>query len=85
MPAQTGRTSDKFMLRLPDGMRERVASEALKNKRSMNAEIVARLERTLEAEGCSGLDMPEKVSTSSIAKIVDHTVAALRKQGWKPT
>lgn len=35
-----GRESDKFMLRLPDGMRDRIADEAKKNGRSMNAEIV---------------------------------------------
>jgi hypothetical protein len=39
-----GRESDKFMLRLPDGMRERIAEFARQNGRSMNAEIVARLE-----------------------------------------
>lgn len=35
---------DKFMLRLPDGMRERIALVADRNGRSMNAEIVERLE-----------------------------------------
>ncbi|MGE8126594.1 Arc family DNA-binding protein [Methylobacterium sp. NPDC080182] len=47
----TGRESDKFMLRMPDGMRDRLKAEAEANKRSMNAEIVARLESTLEARG----------------------------------
>lgn len=40
--------SDKkaqFMLRLPEGMRDRIAAEAEKNGRSMNSEIVAQLER----------------------------------------
>lgn len=41
-----GRESDKFMLRLPDGMRERIAEAAKENNRSMNSEIVARLERS---------------------------------------
>lgn len=40
----TGRESDKFMLRLPDGMRERIAKVAKANNRSMNAEIVYVLE-----------------------------------------
>lgn len=35
---------DKFMLRLPDGMRERLKEAAAANNRSMNAEIVATLE-----------------------------------------
>lgn len=34
---------DKFMLRLPDGMRDRIAQAAKSNGRSMNAEIVGRL------------------------------------------
>lgn len=39
-----GRDSDKFMLRLPDGMRDRIKVVAEANGRSMNAEIVAALE-----------------------------------------
>ena len=39
---------DKFMLRLPDGMRERLKAAAAENNRSLNAEIVSRLELTLE-------------------------------------
>ncbi|NSZ82927.1 Arc family DNA-binding protein [Agrobacterium tumefaciens] len=39
------RESDKFMLRLPDGMRDRVKAEADQNFRSMNAEIVFQLNR----------------------------------------
>jgi hypothetical protein len=36
--------SDKFMLRLPDGMRDRIKAAAEANNRSMNSEIVATLE-----------------------------------------
>ncbi|WP_267355609.1 MULTISPECIES: Arc family DNA-binding protein [unclassified Methylobacterium] len=43
----TGRDSDKFMLRLPNGMRDRIADAARANNRSMNAEIVSRLEASL--------------------------------------
>ena len=35
---------DKYILRLPDGMRDRIKAAAERNKRSMNAEIVATLE-----------------------------------------
>ncbi|MDW9772739.1 Arc family DNA-binding protein [Sinorhizobium meliloti] len=37
--------ADKFMLRLPGGMRERIAEVAKANNRSMNAEIVTALRR----------------------------------------
>ena len=49
MANSTGRGSDKFMLRLPDGMRERIKLAAEVNKRSMNAEIVATLYREYPA------------------------------------
>ncbi len=41
-----GRGSDQFPLRLPDGMRDRIKEAAMDNSRSMNAEIVARLEES---------------------------------------
>ncbi|WP_081545959.1 Arc family DNA-binding protein [Chromobacterium haemolyticum] len=44
-----GRESDKFMLRLPDGMREHIAELAKANGRSMNAEIVIRLVETFSS------------------------------------
>ncbi|MBM1309067.1 Arc family DNA-binding protein [Sulfitobacter mediterraneus] len=37
---------DKFVLRLPDGMRDRIKSVADKNGRSMNAEIIRVLDAT---------------------------------------
>ena len=45
----TGRESDKFMLRLPEGMRERIKTVADANGRSMNAEIVLALEEKFPA------------------------------------
>lgn len=45
MTEEQNRTlQDKFMLRLPDGMRDRIKQAAERNNRSMNAEIVATLE-----------------------------------------
>ena len=46
---QTTAESDKFMLRLPDGMRDQLKAVAAENGRSMNAEIVSRLERSFRA------------------------------------
>lgn len=39
-----GQGSDQFMVRLPDGMRDEIAKQAQQNGRSMNAEIIARLD-----------------------------------------
>lgn len=47
------------MLRLPDGMRERVREAAEQNKRSMNAEIIARLEASFSpATDQGGVTVP---------------------------
>jgi len=40
--------ADKFMLRLPDGMRSLIKEQAAGNGRSMNAEIVFRLKQAYE-------------------------------------
>lgn len=47
--------SDKFMLRLPDGMREQIRAEAEANHRSMNAEIVAALDEWLSKRMATAL------------------------------
>ncbi|WP_300726944.1 Arc family DNA-binding protein [Pseudomonas sp.] len=41
---------EKFVIRMPSGMRQQIALEARINSRSMNAEIVHRLETTSELE-----------------------------------
>ncbi|QRZ15959.1 Arc family DNA-binding protein [Paracoccus methylovorus] len=51
--------NDKFMLRLPDGMRDRIKAAAERNNRSMNAEIVMALEYWLEA------DLPYELAVSA--------------------
>lgn len=38
--------ADKFVVRFPDGMREKIRAAAEANNRSMNAEIVSRLENS---------------------------------------
>lgn len=42
---QNRNIQDKFMLRLPDGLRDHIRCEADRNCRSMNAEIVFQLNR----------------------------------------
>jgi Arc-like DNA binding dprotein len=46
--AKTGRGSDQFMVRMPPGMRSALSEEAERSGRSMNAEIVARLDASFE-------------------------------------
>lgn len=46
--------ADKFIVRLPSGMRERIAEAAKANNRSMNAEIVARIQHSFAVEAQGG-------------------------------
>jgi len=54
--AYTSRTADKFVVRLPSGMRDRIAEVARTNHRSMNSEIIARMEQSLNQEEGVSLD-----------------------------
>lgn len=49
MANSTGRKSDKIMLRLPSGMRDRIKAKVDENSRSMNAEIVILLDHEYPA------------------------------------
>lgn len=51
------RTAEQFVVRFPDGMRDKIANAAKANNRSMNAEIVARLEQSF-----NGGDGPDRLS-----------------------
>ncbi len=42
--AKTTNASDKFIIRLPDGMRDRIKTDAEQHGRTMNAEIIAKLQ-----------------------------------------
>lgn len=45
------RTADKFVVRLPEGMRDKISKVAKGNNRSMNSEIIHRLECSMEGKG----------------------------------
>lgn len=49
MEIRMRQTEDKFMLRLPDGWRQAIKERAVKNRRSMNQEILATLESVVLA------------------------------------
>lgn len=76
------RTADKFMIRLPDGLRDRVADVARDARRSMNSEIVARLTQSIDADdntvlaGAITIYLPESVTTeiSDLAKANERSV-----------
>ena len=53
-PNSDNKTPDKFVVRLPKGMRKQIFEAARSYRRSMNSEIVARLDWTLSGESFPG-------------------------------
>lgn len=56
--------SDKYMLRLPDGMRDAIASRAEASGRSMNTEIIAAIEQYLSTDSLANrvADLSDRIS-----------------------
>ncbi|NPS46008.1 Arc family DNA-binding protein [Pseudomonas aeruginosa] len=50
LPASTSRNMDKFVVRLPDGLRAEVEAEAKRDERSMNSLIVVALREYLHGQ-----------------------------------
>lgn len=67
------RDLDKVIVRLPDGMRDRLKAAAEHNRRSMNAEIVARI----QDYDASGLTTGESIGDH--IERLNRTIADLRK------
>lgn len=73
--ARSSRTADKFVVRLPDGMRETIAEVAKDHHRSMNSEIIARLERSLaEEEGAAEIH----IDTQTLSVGEKHMLKSFR-------
>ena len=71
----------RFMIRMPDGMRETIADIAERNNRSMNAEIVDRLSASLEADkiGVSQIDFQASL-LDVVTQIKDDLRDEIRKE-----
>lgn len=72
MASKHGRGSDQFPLRLPDGMRQRIKQAADENGRSMNAEIVMRLDESFEDRMSMPLGL--KLQVKSAAEVNERPV-----------
>lgn len=75
--AATNRDSDKYIVRFPEGMRDRIAEAAKANNRSMNAEIVARLESTFAQQR----DLFSPVEMMDLLKRIDDRVTLAVETG----
>ncbi|RWI85957.1 MAG: Arc family DNA-binding protein [Mesorhizobium sp.] len=67
---------DQFMLRLPDGMRQRLKEAAESNQRSMNAEIIARLEISLRAD-----ELDQEAVTLESTKLAQTAIDEMQRMG----
>lgn len=79
--------ADKYLLRLPDGMRDQLKNAAKASGRSMNAEIVARLQSTFTSiQGSLGgfemqMDFTDDVAfTPQQVKLMKEVAAETAKQ-----
>lgn len=79
--SSTGRDSDKFMLRLPDGVRERIAEAAKANNRTMNAELVARILKTLDDSPAPSVEKDRKIF--ALPPMTEEALEAMKRIEWK--
>lgn len=63
------RVQDKFVIRLPAGLRPEIAAVASRNQRSMNGEIINRLVRSLTLEMV--LDQKNRVIAQLLNRITE--------------
>lgn len=78
----TGRDSDKFMLRLPDGMRDAISERAKASGRSMNAEIIYRLQRTFDEDEVIASQAPDMVFRGDVHTLPLGTILTPRLPGY---
>jgi plasmid stability protein len=77
MPEQSSQNQDKFIVRLPDGLRDRMRLAAEANHRSMNAEMVALLEENYPAPVLENVDDPA-------ARLLLWLAKRIRRRNPKP-
>jgi plasmid stability protein len=72
-----GRGSDQFMVRLPAGMRTRIADMAARHGKSMNAEVVTAL-----AIHIAGNGEPDVNTVKSLLAKLTEEIQALKKEAF---
>lgn len=76
-------TQERFIVRFPDGMRDRIAEAAKANNRSMNAEIVSRLAASFPSQPDNTIsasnpqELVEKLKDVGDAEVLVHIFEAL--------
>lgn len=87
--------ADRFQVRMPPGLRSRIAAQAKANGRSMNSEIIARLEMSLEIdldayrrdtdrlEELLRRQQSTQETMQGLLKLLEEATTRLAKQGSK--
>lgn len=57
------------MLRFPDGMRDRIREAAAENGRSMNAEIISRLDATFAGRAVDGMPLTVEAARDELKSL----------------
>ena len=68
------RKLDQFVIRMPEGMREKLAGAAARNKRSMNAEIVSNLQEWIDRTSGDPMNKSEFDPTQSAFHSIDMII-----------
>jgi hypothetical protein len=76
MTTRPGRNSDKLLLRFPDGMKEALEAAAAENNRSLNAEIITRLEESFSGAPIedSQIEVIKTVYQGMVSGMADHLI-----------
>lgn len=77
-PTYPSRLAEQFVVRFPDGMRDRLKEAAHANGRSMNAEIIARLQKTFDQP--AGVLVGRLGDEPSVVDEIAAVVAGLPKE-----
>lgn len=70
---------DKFMLRLPDGMRDAISKRADANGRSMNSEIVQILQDVINSDDISNVEDYDNPTSDDFKKAARRMLIAIEE------
>ena len=76
-PDRAPQQGDKYILRLPDGMRAKISELAKANNRSMNAEIVLMLQQAMDARAGG----TPTIDVEALAEALAPRLAARLREG----
>lgn len=71
--SMASRGDDQYVVRFPDGMRDRLKADAYANNRSMNSEIIARLSQSFDGNGGPAKTLRDEFAMAALAGLMSAT------------